>query len=1045
MSKPVEIQKELVGIQKEYINDLQSKLKSSPNVFICYRNMWGAGGAVAQATYYSLLCSRAGYVPFCAPICNYYENYEKKSEEIIKKCNTFVLIITKDFCDGEYQNDDQVRKELQWINEKGQENTKVIPFYVDHTPNADFYKKLKSFIGDDEKNEWLIEAIQKFSNRISFNTGANINNALSEVLGAIKELNRRAPLIEKGLIWVGPRWSDIAEQDLAAKEGEAPLISGAVTLFGGTDQEKNLFAYCDKNSSLRVDHNIEDAKQDEYMFDRISALAQQDPNVKFYFYNQLAYYNIIKDGQHLGDVIGIDRCVGVNEKAILDELNNKISFHNKYGDLAEGKGLLQVKECVYADLKYDYLCELFQEGECKFIVQEAIASGGSGTYILTKKNGDTLIKSLNINNRYLVSVYREDNVPVNIHALIFDDGVIFTPPSIQVMKADYTKLNGEDETRKLMYRGADFVELARVAALPDEPCNKVNNKHVEKFKKLCKELCERIKGKGYRGVLGIDGIIYNDEVRLLEVNCRFQASTSLIDRALADKGAPSLQRINIAACSGASKEGYEKIFEGLKVPYSNYSYNHVGANEHAVHILKKVEEPHSWLVAKELDGLDATKLNGLTKYGNAHLFRLVFNTNICWVNEDGAVNLDECICEPVDELHDKILNNAESKVNEKVDGDDLLALKIALLTQGANRQDGSREVRIATNDAIDICFGEKYYDVVINVPTQNKFQAFSPFDIAATENGEQTLLYYGQEITSVKLYEPDKLAETAIKNTEFHYSDVAFLSTDRLRVHVTNQCIYKKNVEKRESCKFCNICPTTGDIDEGTIAEVIGSHWAQRTSTGLRHFLIGGQSPEQNDATMKKLKDIIGTIKKVTGNNVDAEIYAMILPLEKEKIKELKQAGLDQIAFNIEIFDEVCAKKYMPGKGSIKRETYMKALSDARDIWFSGSSHKEEVVKQVRSMVILGLEPRESFIKGIKTLINIGIQPLISLFRPLKNTELEDYVAPSMGYVYNVYQSVQDEMREYREKRKNRFMMLGPDCKCCQNNTLSLPAEICLK
>ena len=50
--------------------------------------------------------------------------------------------------------------------------------------------------------------------------------------------------------------------------------------------------------------------------------------------------------------------------------------------------------------------------------------------------------------------------------------------------------------------------------------------------------------KGYRGVLGIDSIIYDNEVYFMEINPRFQNSSTILNKALQENGLPSLQELH---------------------------------------------------------------------------------------------------------------------------------------------------------------------------------------------------------------------------------------------------------------------------------------------------------------------------------------------------------------------------------------------------------------------------------------------------------------------------------------------------------------------
>ncbi|KAI4449616.1 hypothetical protein C823_004145 [Eubacterium plexicaudatum ASF492] len=56
-------------------------------------------------------------------------------------------------------------------------------------------------------------------------------------------------------------------------------------------------------------------------------------------------------------------------------------------------------------------------------------------------------------------------------------------------------------------------------------------------------------------------------------------------------------------------------------------------------------------------------------------------------------------------------------------------------------------------------------------------------------------------------------------------------------------------------------------------------------------------------------------------------------PSEKSVLKEYKNAGVNEVAYNIEIWDREIAKKIMPGKGTIPLEHYMEILKESTKLW----------------------------------------------------------------------------------------------------------------
>jgi len=189
-------------------------------------------------------------------------------------------------------------------------------------------------------------------------------------------------------------------------------------------------------------------------------------------------------------------------------------------------------------------------------------------------------------------------------------------------------------------------------------------------------------------------------------------------------------------------------------------------------------------------------------------------------------------------------------------------------------------------------------------------------------------------------------------------------------------------------------------------------------AVGLRHFLIGGGSHDNEENT-------ISILARYIRSKSDKEIYAMCLPIEDDTaLSALWDAGVSEIAFNIEIFDSSIAHSIMPGKGAIPRDKYFNALKMATKYWGKDGN--------VRSLVIAGLEPEESLLNGIKQLCEIGVMPIVSVFRPLRRTAMESVIPPSNTWLYNFYQKAQAICESFH-------LHLGPSCTACQNNTLSLP------
>lgn len=838
------------------------------------------------------------------------------------------------------------------------------------------------------------------------------------------------------IYWVGPRKADISHvKDIN--------FAGSVTIFG--DGKDNNYPYCLEENVSRVNHNVSDVNEDKFFYNTIKSIIDSDDNARFYFYNQNAVYYIEGLSEFKDKYF-----IAVNDEKIENLTNDKREFQSRL----QGKVdlLYRISDCHRSSCDYKNLAEMLgldPDDEKRIVVQARSASGGNGTFLFGPST-DRAILNYYEESGYIISEYMERNIPINIHVVIFDNKILLSPGSIQIMK--------EDDNR-LLYRGADYLTYRTIPL-----------ELRRKFESDVRVAAAEFQAMGYRGVCGFDAIICDGRVTLLEINNRFQASSGLLNTACELAGIPSLQRINLGAFNidpdtlepieCGWREEYAAL-EDIEVNFSNYFYTDNGTLFHSRYLYDRFLECATG--DKRIGGVFELEDDGFDrKQGTSHLaylYRVVFDTNITSLDSEYHLLINENVCEPHKlRWADKISVNLNKKMERMTKAelrDYLLRLKIALLVQGVvitpealahiNERNG---LRVATNNAIDIRIEipkisdsqdrlakEKY--IIINAPTDVEFVGLSPFSICL-EDGKYHLRYYGDEIVGISIYPRDNLQDKRTEKDGISYSEVAFLSTDRLRVHVTNSCIFKgKDKDGGElGCKFCNICPSHDVIDLDNVREVVSEYWENRRNLGLdaddgannasgrelglTHFLVGGQTaPDSSNGNVVEVIRIIRSIARY------APIYAMVVPYAEHTLRAMYDAGLNQLACNIEVFDDALARQYMPGKrGKYPAEVYFERLSYAtRMLGRSGN---------VRSMVIVGLEPHATLMEGIERLATLGIQPILSIFRPLPDTEMSDLEAPSMLYLERVYNEAQQICRKHG-------LFLGPECVNCQNNTLALP------
>lgn len=833
-------------------------------------------------------------------------------------------------------------------------------------------------------------------------------------------LSDREPVIHtdlSALYWVGSRMSDVSEGN---------CFKGYIAFFGECSDE-NHYVMCPNGSNQRVDHNdASDKDQDLFIENSVKDILDKDPDAKFMFYNPATIHRL-----DFVKKFGIEHFVCLNQQDVLNRVNNKQSLRTLVSDIVP---LLPVIKRTRADCDYENLLDAKATGafidrndygetvpdirydeDLQFIVQAPIASGGAGTFILNRHNAKYLLSSLDPRAEYLVSIYHTRNIAVNMHVLLDAKMIVYLPPSIQLEREVTTE-------NKLLYKGADFIAY-----------DQIDYRLRKQFTSQVKLLAKRLQNLGYRGVFGVDAIIHNGRVNILEVNGRFQASSELVNRELVRHGFKTLQELNVDAFSesGISEPDADRCMS-LYVPFSNYTFSYEGQGMHDKWIFRRACELKK-LKASEVEAVQADGYhpNHDRRYNaQAYLYRIVFNKNIASINEDDTVLVHENICTP------------EKWLTKKIFTKEKLAVKLALMIQGINVERDIREsLREATNNAVDLRFGAGKDVMVINSPTNIRYVEFSPFELRRSEKHADKfcVYYYGQALVdNVGVFPADQNQTRKLKNKPHRYSEIAYLSTDRLRVHQTNACFYKQS---GQGCKFCNIAPdpNQNEITADCVKEVVEQYIKDKKaaeaageSVTLRHFLIGGQSMKDCDARLIEIAKVL--------SRYHMPIYAMTLPLKEETVRELVSCGVLEYAYNIEIFNKQCREKYMPGKGRIPVEDYLSALVMTRSVLNAAPYHPNR--KVVRSMVIVGLDPYDDMIHGIEDLIDHHIEPMLSVFRPLPGTPLQHLNAPPIRMVYNLFETVSTLMYRKSQKKSKNFQnlyKLGPKCPCCQNNTVSLP------
>lgn len=606
----------------------------------------------------------------------------------------------------------------------------------------------------------------------------------------------------------------------------------------------------------------------------------------------------------------------------------------------------------------------------EFVIQDIFSSGGEGTIHVKKSEALSLINPI---KHYLVSPYIENSISINTHIVVGTENICFFPPSVQIIK---------EVEHRLLYYGADYICYTTV-----------DHKIQDEVKRTSIKIGNKLQAEGYRGILGIDFLLSEDTLYFVELNPRFQASSQLINIAMKSAHHISLQELHMLSFRNPN---FEYLPE-FTVPFSNYVFT--TSNIHANRIPKVISSPEITFLQKDGFKLDRE----LPSQKNIYLFRCVFDTNISSISKNML------------RLHPNIYTKDIEPYLQPCHEFYRPNVKIALLNHGVTLTPQAMAyaqkcgtIRKAVFDAIDIVVFESLY---VNVPFRCKFCTISPFSIDI-EDEKFLLLYDGLYVSEVIIsFVPEPLLnKKTMSGVPFDH--IINLANDRIRINPASVCIFKK---QNTSCKFCNLPTENSSYGIDDIKEAIDYCLG---NIRFRHFLIGGGT-----YSIQGGWDIIIEIATYIRSKSDKNIYLMSIPPQTTEILiDLYNAGITEVAFNMEIFDRKCALQIMPGKGSISENVYMSALDAAVKIWGDRGN--------VRSLLIYGFDLWDDFLKGVKNLCKKGVEPIISIFRPLKGTALENLNPPPTLELFFLFQKCQHIVHEHN-------LILGPDCIECQNNTLS--------
>lgn len=716
--------------------------------------------------------------------------------------------------------------------------------------------------------------------------------------------------------------------------------------------------------STRMNQNIGNKEILPYYSSKLEDICKSHPKYSFMFYNQNTAFN------YSSKILQNSICV--NNKEILTLLNNKLSMKKWLADKLIP--FIPYETFIGRDIFLSTLTAHFNDVD-SFVIQQIHGGGGIGTFFVDRKSFLNVSKKLNPSQNYLVMPY-VDNISANTHIFISPKQTVLSPGSIQVI---------ERIDHQICYCGCDYISF-----------RSLSTEIKEKIKQLSLKIADCLREEGYCGVAGIDFIIDNSgQVFCAEINSRFQASSILLD-CYFKNNKEHLEKMEAKSCFELNKMAFSgcmitTLHYDTQINFScYYYYNDINVNtqfyiEKSNLLRENGAEVH-------LDGMEyyvhQNKINE-----TSYMFRAIFPHAISKISPDMKLWIS-----------DNVRITSKPNTQEK--------LKISLLNQGIRLKGSSKDLKKGSYESIDILLKANDLwkkDMFINCAYNIHLSKYSPYELTISEN-ICTLYYYNEELAKAEL---DKNVLASFSECD---KKILYIATDRLRIKLVDGC---ENKNMGKGCKFCDLPISNFSFTFQQISDAL--EHLKENQISFRHILIGGGSCLTQDS-WKRIINICNMLKD-DPYFCDKPISIMTILPPIEILPQLKAAGVEEVAFNIEIANDNLASLLMPGKRSQGKGSYYEILRAAVQTFGVGN---------VRSALVVGLDKENDLYNEIITLADMEVIPCLSAFRALPNSDFEGELGPSNEYLQKVYQNAMQLL----SAKEGGIQELGPRCPACRNNML---------
>lgn len=300
--------------------------------------------------------------------------------------------------------------------------------------------------------------------------------------------------------WIGARQSDATE---------CGLFSHSIVTYGNPGNDCDAFCSVNKRPRRRSLVN-----EESFIRKSMEKVLQKNPSSYFLFYDQNEAYKFHEYS---------DKIMCANEHSLLKTLDSKIYTNLWFGRQVD---VLDFRAQIAKTITYKSLLRDFP-GVNRFVLRMENDAGGHGTHLLSSEEDVRIVLGKHDGYKRVIVSPWIDGCSISQHVLITNDETICFAPAKQLFNAD-----------SFLFAGVTFNE-------------KLDKSALEKTQRYSIRIGELLRVAGYRGIAGIDYIIFHGEPKFLEINPRYMGSTIMLEHSLLTHDLPSIHELNFQSFYGS--------------------------------------------------------------------------------------------------------------------------------------------------------------------------------------------------------------------------------------------------------------------------------------------------------------------------------------------------------------------------------------------------------------------------------------------------------------------------------------------------------------